>query len=90
MIGVLFSDVILEIASPDEDWRLGSTGWIDKNGVWKPSRGRDGSSLAAREQHARRLAGRASRRPSGTDALATEKTALEAILLSPGVWPDLQ
>ena len=82
MIGVLFSDVILEIAPPDEDWRLGSTGWIDKNGVWKPSRG----EMVALWRHASSMHDDWRAGQPATlwhCALATEKTALEATLLSP-------
>ena len=82
MIGVLFSDVILEIAPPDEDWRLGSTGWRDRDGVWKPSRG----EMVALWRHASSMhedwrAGQPA--TLWHCALATEKTALEATLLSP-------
>ena len=82
MIGVLFSDVILEIVSPDEDWRLGSTGWIDRDGVWKPSR----AEVVALWRHTSSMhedwrAGQPA--TLWHCALATEKTALEATLLSP-------
>ena len=82
MIGVLFSDVILEIAPPDEDWRLGSTGWVDRDGVWKPSR----AEIVALWRHASSMhedwrAGQPA--TLWHCALATEKTALEVALLSP-------
>ena len=82
MIGVLFSDVILEIAPPDEDWRLGSTGWIDKEGVWKPSR----AEVVALWRHTSSMhddwrAGQP--RTLWHDALVMEKASLEIILLSP-------
>ena len=82
MIGVLFSDVILEIAPRDEDWRLGSTGWIDRDGVWKPSR----AEVVALWRHTSSMyddwrAGQP--RTLWHDALVMEKASLEITLLSP-------
>ena len=82
MIGGIFSDVILEIAPPDENWRLGSTGWIDRDGVWKPSR----AEVVALWRHTSSMhddwrAGQP--RTLWHDALVTEKASLEITLLSP-------
>ena len=82
MTGLLFSDVILQMAPPDEDWRLGSTGWVDKEGVWKPGR----AEVVALWRHTSSMYDdwRAEQpRTLWHCALFKEKVGIEKVLLSP-------
>ena len=81
MIGTIFSDVIYESALPDEDWRYGSFGWVDEDGVWQPGR----AELIARWRHVSGLCEDWSAGQLETPwqhALIRERTDLEVMLLS--------
>ena len=82
MIGTQLSDVISEKALPGEDWRYGSTGWVDKDGIWRPSR----AELIARYRHVSQMrvdCGAQAPSNSWHHALNEEMTGLEVELLSP-------
>ena len=82
LIGVRFSDVIPEIAYPDEDFFFGSDGWVDRSGDWRPGR----AELIARWRHVGSMCDDWQAERPATRwqyALAAEKTALELTLLSP-------
>ena len=81
-IGVRFSDVIPEIAYPDEDFFFGSDGWVDRSGDWRPGR----AELIARWRHVGSMCEDWQAAKPTTlwqHALAAEKAALELTLLSP-------
>ena len=81
MIGTIFSDVIYERALPDEDWRYGSPGWVDEDGVWQPGR----AELIARWRHVSGLCEDWNAEQLETPwqhALIRERTDLEVTLLS--------
>ena len=83
MIGTRFSDVILVEASPDEDWLFGSSGWVDENGVFRPSRG----EMIARWRHVSGLCDAWGNEDPATPwqlALNEQKLSLEVTLLGPG------
>ena len=81
MIGTIFSDVIYEKALPDEDWRYGSPGWADEDGVWQPGR----AELIALWRHVSSLCEDWSAGQLETPwqhALIRKRTDLEVMLLS--------
>ena len=83
MIGTRFSDVILAEAYRHEDWFFGSSGWVDEDGVSRPSRG----EIIAGWRHVSGLCDAWGNEDPATPwqlALNEQKLSLEVILLGPG------